>query len=99
MPPQSAEQHVCAMRSIVDARQRCFSLSRQGCAGLQPLENLQRQTPVRRNRTDTVRDVLFSATGPFSICNWPTPNQTDCVFHWTSCADHGVRIANRKEGN
>src|SRR3546814_765765 len=63
MPPQSAEQHACAMRSIVDARQRCFSLSRQGCAGLQPFENMQRQTPVRRHRPDPVRAVLFSAAG------------------------------------
>src|SRR3546814_5994119 len=57
MPPQSAEQHVCAMRSIVDARQRCFSLSRQGCAGLQPFENMQRQTPVRRRSEEHTSEL------------------------------------------
>src|SRR3546814_13818010 len=45
MFPRPPEQHASATPTILDTRQRCFtlSLSRQGCARLQPFENMQRQ--------------------------------------------------------
>src|SRR3546814_13322210 len=92
MVQRPTEQHASATPAIQDTRERCITrpLSRQGCARLQPFENMQRQTPVRRHRPDFARAVFFSG-------NWRPPGRPDWRCNRAACADNVIAMTARKD--
>src|SRR3546814_12862480 len=57
---------------------------------LQPFENMQRQTPVRRHRPDFARAVFFSG-------NWHPPGRPDWRCNRAACADNVIVMTARKD--